>query len=125
MPRSSCAGTTHRVLREKEALLTRSTSVDAVAETAVQLVALIELEADGDSLGLASGTLTLGVPETHLAISLLVPTELKDFGNEELAQVPIEDVDGSIDLLPQKTGSWRGAASLLDGRSIEVVFDPE
>lgn len=88
-------------------------------------VALIELEADGDSLGLASGTLTLGVPESHLAISLLVPTELKDFGNEELAQVPIEDVDGSIDLLPQKDGSWRGAASLLDGRSVEVVFDPE
>ena len=88
-------------------------------------VAVIELEADGHSIGLASGTLTLGVPEAHLAISLLVPTELKDFGNEELADVPIEDVDGAVDLLPQDDGSWRGAAELLDGRSIEVIFDPE
>ena len=88
-------------------------------------LALIELEADGQSLGLASGVLTLGVPESRLAISLLSPTELKDFGNEEFSDIPIEDVDGSIDLLPQKDGSWRGASALLDGRSIEVVFDPE
>ncbi len=88
-------------------------------------VALIELEADGHSIGLASGTLTLGVADTRLAISLLVPTELKDFGHEELSKIPIEDIDDPIDLVPQKDGSWRGASALLDGRSIEVIFDPE
>ncbi len=88
-------------------------------------VALIELEADGHSLGLASGTLTLGVSDTSLAIAVEDPGELKDFGNKELSKLPLEDIDQPIDLLPQKDGSWRGAAALRDGRSIEVIFDPE
>ncbi len=88
-------------------------------------VALIELEADGHSLGLASGTLTLGVSDTRLAITLTDPNELKDFGNDELAKLPLEDIEEPIELLPQKDGSWRGAAPMLDGRSIEVIFDPE
>ncbi len=88
-------------------------------------VALIDLQADGHSLGLASGTLTLGAAESTLAISLIDPSELKDFGHEELAKLPLEDIQGPIDLLPQKDGSWRGAAALGDGRSIEVIFDPE
>jgi hypothetical protein len=88
-------------------------------------VALIELQADGHSLGLASGTLSLGAADSILAISLTAPNELKDFGHKEIAKLPIEDIEGSIDLLPQKDGSWRGAAAFYDGRSIEVVFDPE
>lgn len=88
-------------------------------------VALVELEADGHSLGLASGTLTLGVSDERLAITLLAPNELKDFGHEELSKLPIEDIDEPIELVPQKDNSWRGAAALLDGRSIEVVMDPE
>jgi hypothetical protein len=88
-------------------------------------VALIELQADGRSLALASGTLTLGVSDTGLAIALEDPSELKDFGHSELSKLPLEDIDGPIDLLPKKDGSWRGAAPLRDGRGIEVVFDPE
>ncbi len=88
-------------------------------------VALIELQADGHTLELASGTLTLGAAESTLAISIIDPSELKDFGHDELAKLPLEHIQDPIDLLPQKDGSWRGAAPLDDGRSIEVIFDPE
>lgn len=88
-------------------------------------VALIELQADGRSLKLASGTLTLAASDTRLAIAIQQPNELKDFGNKELDDLPLETIKGTIELLPQKNGSWRGAAAMDDGRVIEVVFDPE
>lgn len=88
-------------------------------------VALIDLQADGSSLKLASGTLTLAASDARLAIAIQQPNELKDFGNKELDALPLETIQGKIELLPQKDGSWRGAARLDDGRVIEVVFDPE
>lgn len=88
-------------------------------------VALIELQADGRSLKLASGTLTLAASDTRLAIAIQQPNELKDFGNKELDALPLETIEGAIDLLPQKNAAWRGAAPLADGRIIEVVFEPQ
>jgi hypothetical protein len=88
-------------------------------------VALIELKADGRTLELASGTLTLAASDARLAIALQDPNELKDFGNAEVDKLPLENIRPPIELLPQKGGVWRGSAPLGDGRSIEVVFDPE
>lgn len=88
-------------------------------------VALIELKADGQSLSLASGTLTLAPSDARLAIAIQQPNELKDFGNEELNKLPLESIQGPIELLPQKGNVWRGAATLSDSRTLEVVFDPE
>jgi hypothetical protein len=88
-------------------------------------VALIDLQADGSSLRLASGTLTLAASDARLAIAIQQPNELKDFGNKELDGLPLETIQGNIELLPQKDGSWRGAARLEDGRVVEIVFDPE
>ncbi len=88
-------------------------------------IALIELEADGQSLALSSGTLTLGVGETQLAITLLDPNELKEFGHEALKDLPLEQIDEPIELLPQKDGAWQGAAAIPGGRFIEVVFERE
>jgi len=87
-------------------------------------VSAIEVQADGRALFLSSGTLTLGVADTRLAILLQDPVELKEFGNKELNELPIEQINGPIELLPQKDNAWRGAAPLPDGRSIEVVFQP-
>jgi len=101
---------------------------DAIANTPLITridVALIELQADGRSLKLASGTLTLAASDTRLAIAIQQPNELKDFGNKELDALPLETIEGAIDLLPQKNGSWRGAAPLADGRIVEVVFEPQ
>lgn len=88
-------------------------------------VALIQLEADGHSLSLGSGTLTLGASDSQLAIALLDPNELKAFGHEQLNDLPLQQINQPIDLLPQKDGSWRGAAPMPDGRYIQVIFKPE
>lgn len=88
-------------------------------------VALIELQADGRSISLASGTLTLAASDARLAITIQDPNELKDFGNAEVDKLPLESIRNPIELLPQKGNVWRGSASLGDGQSIEVVFDPE
>lgn len=88
-------------------------------------VAIIELEADGRSISLASGTLTLAASDARLAIAIQDPNELKDFGNAELNKLPIENIRNPIELLPQKGNVWRGTAPLGDGQIIEVIFDPE
>ncbi len=88
-------------------------------------LALIELRADGTSIELASGTLTLSASDQRLAIVMQDPKELNDFGNNEVSDLPIENLNSPIELLPQPGNVWRGAASLGDGRSIEVIFDPQ
>ncbi len=88
-------------------------------------LALIELRADGTSIELASGTLTLSASDERLAIVMQDPKELNDFGNNEVSDLPIENLNSPIELLPQPGNAWRGAASLGDGRSIEVIFDPQ
>jgi hypothetical protein len=88
-------------------------------------IAGIELIADGQSLSLSSGTLTLGVSDARLAILLQDPGELKEFGDKELNQLPFEQITEPIELLPQGDRSWRGGDSLQDGRSVEVVFEPQ
>ncbi len=87
-------------------------------------VALIELKADGTSIRLASGTLTISASDSRLAIAVLDPKELKDFGNSELNELPLDEIEGSIDLLPKRGGAWSGGTGLGDGRIIEIVFDP-
>lgn len=87
-------------------------------------VALIELQADGRSIRMASGTLTLSASDSSLAIEVRDPKELKGFGNSEVNGLPLEDIEGKIDLLPQPDGSWSGGAKLGDGRILQIVLNP-
>ncbi|GAB4187446.1 MAG: hypothetical protein Kow00105_02070 [Phycisphaeraceae bacterium] len=87
-------------------------------------VAVIELVADGQSLRLASGTLTLEASPRRLAILISQPNELKDFGVREMEDLPLDSLQGPIELLPKPSGAWQGASRLSDGRVIEVVFEP-
>ena len=83
------------------------------------------LEADGQSIAMTSGTLTLSVSDSQPAIVITDPGELKNFGNKELNELPIEEITEPIELLGRSDGSWHGAASFFDGRIIEIVFKPE
>ncbi|HEX7010694.1 MAG TPA: hypothetical protein VF184_11990, partial [Phycisphaeraceae bacterium] len=85
---------------------------------------VVELIADGQSVRLGSQTVTLTVPQERLAIRIAQPHELKNFQNEQIAQLPLDRLNQPLDLLPQPDGSWRGGVEMLDGRVVELWMEP-
>jgi hypothetical protein len=84
----------------------------------------IQLQADGQTVKLANQSLTVSIPETHMAIRLEKPGELKNFPNDQLAALALEKVTQPVDLLPQTDGSWRGQFALADSRTADLWLQP-
>lgn len=72
----------------------------------------VEVATDGKSVYLVGRPFSLGVPETHLALRIATPSELRNTANRDLARIPWNQAASPIDLLPQPDGSWRGGISL-------------
>ena len=89
------------------------------------VLGVVELSVQGQNLQLgANQTVRLSVPDDELAIHLDQPSELKNFPNDEIAQLPLEDIRRGINLLPHADGSWRGQATFRDQRILEVRLEP-
>jgi hypothetical protein len=87
------------------------------------LLGVVQLVADGASVSIGSNV-AVSVPSEQLALRIDKPAELKNFPNEELAKLPLEEVQTPVDLRPQADGTWRGEVSLSAGRRLEVVMQP-
>ncbi|MEO1237797.1 MAG: hypothetical protein AAFX76_13505, partial [Planctomycetota bacterium] len=88
------------------------------------VLGVTSLDADGRSISLRSGAPTLSVPDDRLAIRITQPGELKQFGIAELEELPLEDVNDPLDLLPQDGGVWRGSVVLATGQTFELLMEP-
>jgi len=88
------------------------------------VLGVVELVADGGTVRLGAGTPEITVPDDHLAIRLPSPGDLKNLEVEELQDLPLERIDGALDLLPDGHGGWSGGADLADGRRFELRLEP-
>ena len=86
-------------------------------------LATLEIKAEGKTIAFASKTPTITVPDTGLAIRLSQPVELKNLANEAARKFAWDKVTGSIDLLQQTDGSWRGRFFAAD-RPCELALEP-
>ena len=84
----------------------------------------VTLEVNDDSISFGTDSIELSLPDSHLAIRLADPQELSNLSNAEVAELPLESIGGSIDLLATADGRWRGSALLADGRVVELVMAP-
>jgi hypothetical protein len=84
----------------------------------------VELLVDGTNVKLANEIVLLTVPETALGLRIESLGQLKNFDNEELSKLAVQDVDQPLDLLPQSDGAWSGRVPLPDAREIEVRMEP-
>lgn len=88
------------------------------------VLGVVELVADGGTVRLGAGTPEITVPDDRLAIRLPSPGDLKNLEVEELQDLPLERIDGPLDLLPDGHGGWAGGADLADGRRFELRLEP-
>ncbi len=84
------------------------------------VLGVVELVADGGKVRLGGGTPEISVPNDVLAIRVVSPGDLKNLPVDELQDLPLERIDGAMDLLPDGHGGWRGMAELADGRTFEL-----
>ena len=84
----------------------------------------MDLQVKGDQVSFGSAAINLSVPDRHLAVRFDNPSDLKDLSNREVRLLPLDQIQGSIDLLPEERGVWRGTARLPDGAVIELIMHP-
>ncbi len=92
--------------------------------TTEYMVGIMEIQADGKSIKFANDTLSVAVPESHLAIRLIKPGELKNLSEGDVGKLDWDRVPTQIDLLPQTGGAWAGLTTLPDGRTAQIILQP-
>lgn len=101
---------------------TDAQGADAPEQT--HTLGVVELIADGGTVRLKGGTPEITVPDDRLAIRLPSPGDLKDLEVDALQDLPLERIEGPLDLLPDGQGGWGGGADLVDGRHFELRLEP-
>lgn len=102
-----------------------NTAAASPSETSVRvMLGIVDLMVDGQSVRLRNGSLSLGVSPDRLAIRVAQPNQLKNFQNEQVTALPLEQIGEPLDLLPESNGSWAGTVPMPDGRVLEVRLEP-
>ena len=83
----------------------------------------VDLQVGEDAISFGSDSIQLSVPEEHLAIRFDNPADLQGL-SEEVGQLPLDQISGWIDLIPEEDGVWRGTAQLPDDRVMELIMKP-
>jgi len=89
------------------------------------VIAIVQFEADGNRIGFANGSVELGIPDGFLAIRVKDPAQLKNFPNEQLLDIPLEDATNNVDLLPERGGVWAGSFDMPGGARGQLSLVPE
>lgn len=87
------------------------------------VLGVVNLVADESSVRLGvNQTLGLSVSDQRLALRVDQPNELKNFENEQIAELPLEHAQ-AVELLPQPDGSWQGETQLMDMRTLQIRLE--
>ena len=65
------------------------------------------------------------MPFRDYAIRLPKAVDLKNFNNETIAKLPLDQIDKPIDLLPQEGGNWLGKFELGSLGEAELWLETE
>lgn len=88
------------------------------------VLGVVELFAEDQEVRLAGDPIELMVPQEYLAIRIMPVGALKNFENEQLTDVDLDNVHQPLDLRPEPNGSWRGTVELGDGRHLRLTMEP-
>ena len=69
---------------------------------------IIHLKVDGDEVSFGNDNLAVSIHKTKAAISILKPSDFKNFENEDGAKLEVDNVKYSVDMTLQPDGSWKG-----------------
>ena len=70
---------------------------------------IIHLKVDDDKVSFGNDNLAVSIHKSKSAISILKPSDFKNFENEEVAKLEVDNVKYSVDMTLQPDGSWKGA----------------
>lgn len=116
-----------RVSETRTTFRPRGTTGSATTTTTQEtLLAIgkVQLQSDGQAVRFANQNVNMALPGDAMAIRIANIGELKNFPNEELGRLPLEQSKVALDLLPQPDGSWRGTVALSDGRRLDMILVP-
>ena len=69
---------------------------------------IIHLKVDGDRVSFGNDNLAVSIHKSKAAISILKPSDFKNFENEDVAKLELDNVDYAVDMKLQPDGSWKG-----------------
>lgn len=86
-------------------------------------IGVLHLKVEGDGVSFGNETLSVSLAESRLALRIR-PNELRNFQNNELADMPLESATEPIDLYPQDDGSWKGVFNIPGDKGVFVFLIP-
>lgn len=86
---------------------------------------LVQLLVDGDQVSLSLDAVPLRLAEQRLALQLEDVSTLTSFNHPDLVDLPLSQLDESVDLLPDGEGRWAGSLTLPDGRVLRISLTRE
>ena len=72
---------------------------------------IVNLQIDGETVSLGNDNLPVSFHKTKPAICIVKPNDLKNFENDQLAGLALENVKYAIELTLQPDGSWKGVCN--------------
>jgi len=69
---------------------------------------VIQLKVDSGEVSFGNDNLAVGIHKAKAAISILKPSDFKNFENEDVARLELDNVKHSVDMTLQPDGTWKG-----------------
>jgi len=97
----------------------------AKARAGAKPVGILELRVEGEAIRFGGQNIALSIPDRRFAIRIEKPSELKNLEHEALADLPLEGISGTVDLVYEPvTALFMGRVRLPDGQSLTLWLEP-
>ncbi len=87
------------------------------------ILGVVQLKVNGQDISFGNQNVSVKLHDSKLAIVIEKPSELVNFENEQLSQLPLEKAKQPTTLTPQVDGNWVGMFS-LSGADMFIFLEP-
>ncbi len=85
---------------------------------------IVEITIDDTHLAMTGDPITLDVPNNFAALRIADPIQLRNFPTPDVADLPLEQVPGPLDLRKNPAGVWTATAPFGPAHTLEVRLEP-
>ena len=85
---------------------------------------IVQLQVQGDQVSFGNAKLSVSLHDTKAAIRIDKPADLKNFDNEDVAELELEGVDYAVELMFQPDGSWKGVFNTAPAKAKGAAGPP-
>ncbi|MAE66762.1 MAG: hypothetical protein CMJ18_21040 [Phycisphaeraceae bacterium] len=90
----------------------------------VQEIGTVVLQVEETTISFGTQAYKLSVPDEQLAVRFDEASDLQPQLKGEATDLKVDQVESTIDLLPEANGVWRGGVELPDGWQLELIMQP-